>query len=108
MGRWKEAKICCVCNREFTWRKKWERCWDTISTCSDRCKAERKRKKDESDEKTEKAVVNDRGSLKTGSMGSLEPVSFGKAKQNMESLRKTYLNLNMDESDEKTEKAVEG
>ena len=44
MGRWKEAKICCVCKREFTWRKKWERCWNTITTCSDKCKTERKQK----------------------------------------------------------------
>ena len=39
------TKTCVVCNRPFTWRKKWERCWDEITTCSNRCKAERKRKK---------------------------------------------------------------
>ena len=42
-GIHKEAKICVVCNRIFTWRKKWERCWDEIQTCSDRCKSDRKR-----------------------------------------------------------------
>lgn len=36
-------KICVTCGRPFTWRKKWERCWDEVSTCSKRCNAERKR-----------------------------------------------------------------
>lgn len=37
------VKTCTVCNRPFTWRKKWERCWDEVQTCSKRCKSERKR-----------------------------------------------------------------
>lgn len=37
-------KICVTCGRPFTWRKKWERCWDEVSTCSKRCNAERKRR----------------------------------------------------------------
>lgn len=35
-------KMCVTCNRPFTWRKKWERCWDEVSTCSKRCNAERR------------------------------------------------------------------
>ena len=27
------TKTCVVCNRPFTWRKKWERCWDEVLTC---------------------------------------------------------------------------
>lgn len=38
------SKVCEVCKRPFTWRKVWERCWDEVKTCSDRCKAERKKK----------------------------------------------------------------
>ncbi|MBK8521634.1 MAG: DUF2256 domain-containing protein [Chitinophagaceae bacterium] len=34
-------KICPVCNRPFTWRKKWEQVWEEVKYCSDRC---RKRK----------------------------------------------------------------
>ena len=30
------------CNRPFEWRKKWERCWDEVTTCSKRCNSERK------------------------------------------------------------------
>ena len=36
-------KVCVVCQRPFTWRKKWERCWDDVTTCSKRCNNERKR-----------------------------------------------------------------
>ncbi|WP_415920939.1 DUF2256 domain-containing protein [Tateyamaria sp. SN6-1] len=31
-------KMCPVCNRPFTWRKKWERVWDEVKYCSDRCR----------------------------------------------------------------------
>ena len=37
------VKICVICNRPFNWRKKWERCWDEVRTCSKRCNAERRR-----------------------------------------------------------------
>jgi len=36
------VKDCVVCGRPFTWRKKWERCWDEVLTCSNRCKTERR------------------------------------------------------------------
>jgi hypothetical protein len=39
------SKMCAVCKRPFTWRKVWEKCWDEVQTCSDRCKNERKRMK---------------------------------------------------------------
>jgi hypothetical protein len=31
------SKICVVCSRPFTWRKKWERDWDQVKYCSERC-----------------------------------------------------------------------
>lgn len=36
------VKDCVVCGRPFTWRKKWERCWDEVMTCSNRCRTERR------------------------------------------------------------------
>lgn len=30
-------KTCPVCKREFVWRKKWERDWDTVKYCSKAC-----------------------------------------------------------------------
>ncbi|WP_339721144.1 DUF2256 domain-containing protein [uncultured Paraglaciecola sp.] len=31
------SKICPVCERSFTWRKKWQRCWNEVKYCSKRC-----------------------------------------------------------------------
>ncbi|MGL4496404.1 MAG: DUF2256 domain-containing protein [Beijerinckiaceae bacterium] len=36
-------KICVACARPFAWRKKWEKNWDTVKYCSDRCRAARNR-----------------------------------------------------------------
>lgn len=36
------TKICATCGRPFAWRKKWERVWDEVRYCSDRCRSERK------------------------------------------------------------------
>ncbi len=33
------TKVCATCGRLFTWRKKWERDWDNVRYCSDRCRA---------------------------------------------------------------------
>lgn len=33
-----EPKVCHSCGREITWRKKWERCWEEIKYCSDKCR----------------------------------------------------------------------
>jgi hypothetical protein len=31
-------KPCVACGRPFSWRKKWERCWEQVRYCSDRCR----------------------------------------------------------------------
>ncbi|MEI7668553.1 MAG: DUF2256 domain-containing protein [Pseudomonadota bacterium] len=31
-------KICINCQRLFTWRKKWEKVWDEVKYCSERCR----------------------------------------------------------------------
>ncbi|MGB0848818.1 MAG: DUF2256 domain-containing protein [Thiolinea sp.] len=31
-------KICAQCKRPFTWRKKWQNCWDEVRYCSERCR----------------------------------------------------------------------
>jgi hypothetical protein len=38
------SKICKSCLKPFTWRKKWEKNWDQVLYCSERC---RRNKKDE-------------------------------------------------------------
>ncbi|MBC6996761.1 DUF2256 domain-containing protein [Neolewinella lacunae] len=35
------TKVCPVCQRPFAWRKKWERVWDEVRYCSERCKRQR-------------------------------------------------------------------
>ncbi|WP_338000078.1 MULTISPECIES: DUF2256 domain-containing protein [unclassified Aliivibrio] len=32
-------KICVVCQRPFSWRKKWERDWPMVKYCSNRCRS---------------------------------------------------------------------
>ncbi|MBT5428723.1 MAG: DUF2256 domain-containing protein [Rhodospirillaceae bacterium] len=34
------SKICCNCQRPFTWRKKWKAVWEEVKYCSKRCKNE--------------------------------------------------------------------
>ncbi|MBK0383176.1 DUF2256 domain-containing protein [Pedobacter sp. SD-b] len=31
-------KVCLTCQKEFTWRKKWEKCWDEVKYCSNLCR----------------------------------------------------------------------
>jgi hypothetical protein len=31
-------KMCVVCEKPFTWRKKWEKVWDKVKYCSDKCR----------------------------------------------------------------------
>lgn len=35
------TKVCPVCQRPFAWRKKWERNWDEVRYCSERCRRRR-------------------------------------------------------------------
>ncbi|HRF81719.1 MAG TPA: DUF2256 domain-containing protein [Flavobacteriales bacterium] len=34
-------KVCQHCGRPFQWRKKWERVWNEVKYCSDRCRSNR-------------------------------------------------------------------
>ena len=38
-------KVCATCGRPFTWRKKWEKVWDEVKYCSDRCRGQKSSKK---------------------------------------------------------------
>ncbi|MEK6479667.1 DUF2256 domain-containing protein [Catalinimonas sp. 4WD22] len=40
------TKICPVCRKPFTWRKKWEKNWDKIVYCSERCRRNKNRPKE--------------------------------------------------------------
>ncbi|NCO04204.1 MAG: DUF2256 domain-containing protein [Alphaproteobacteria bacterium] len=32
------SKTCPVCSLPFTWRKKWEKNWDSVLYCSEKCR----------------------------------------------------------------------
>ncbi|MCP9764376.1 DUF2256 domain-containing protein [Lacihabitans soyangensis] len=32
------SKVCVVCGRPFDWRKKWEKVWDEVKYCSEKCR----------------------------------------------------------------------
>lgn len=38
----KDTKICSVCNRPMTWRRKWAKNWDNVLYCSDACRRNKK------------------------------------------------------------------
>lgn len=40
------TKCCVVCNRPFTWRKKWAKVWDEVKYCSDKCRMNRNSQKE--------------------------------------------------------------
>ena len=37
-GEYKEFKWCGQCKNMMVWRKAWERCWDDVKFCSDKCR----------------------------------------------------------------------
>ncbi|MDF9799037.1 hypothetical protein OKW21_004300 [Catalinimonas alkaloidigena] len=39
------TKICPICGNPFSWRKKWEKHWDEIVYCSERCRRNKNRSK---------------------------------------------------------------
>ena len=40
-GKVLPEKICPVCQRPFSWRKRWERNWAEVRYCSERCRRTR-------------------------------------------------------------------
>jgi hypothetical protein len=49
------TKPCVVCGRDIEWRKKWERDWEQVRYCSDRC---RRAKASETDLALESAILS--------------------------------------------------
>lgn len=72
------SKVCLVCNRPFTWRKKWERCWDEVLTCSKSCNSARKLMKREKEkmENKEVEVENKNRKVETSCSTSFSSLPF--------------------------------
>ena len=37
-------KICPVCEKPFSWRKKWEKSWNEVRYCSEKCRRNKVKK----------------------------------------------------------------
>jgi hypothetical protein len=35
------GKLCATCGLPFTWRKKWEKNWDEVRFCSQKCRSQK-------------------------------------------------------------------
>ncbi|MDB2475449.1 MAG: DUF2256 domain-containing protein [Rhodobacteraceae bacterium] len=35
------TKLCSTCGLPFTWRKKWEKTWDEVRFCSQKCRSQK-------------------------------------------------------------------
>ncbi|MCB0400411.1 MAG: DUF2256 domain-containing protein [Winogradskyella sp.] len=35
------TKLCPVCQKPFSWRKKWEKDWENVKYCSERCRRQK-------------------------------------------------------------------
>ncbi|MDJ0089804.1 DUF2256 domain-containing protein [Pantoea allii] len=36
------VRYCKQCQKPMTWRKKWEKCWEEVQYCSERCRRQRR------------------------------------------------------------------
>ena len=55
------SKPCARCGREFSWRKKWERCWDEVRYCGEKCRRGRLDEVDEAAYRSQCAKVEAAG-----------------------------------------------
>ncbi len=59
------AKTCAACGRTITWRKKWERDWESIRFCSDACRAHKPGTREAELEEVILRLLRERGAGKT-------------------------------------------
>jgi hypothetical protein len=76
------TKACIVCNRPFNWRKKWESCWDEVTTCSKSCNFKRKAGNQETNRKHRCDDDHDDDDSDDGHGGSDNRRNAGKGKSN--------------------------
>lgn len=69
-----EPKTCVTCGRSIAWRKKWERDWEQVRYCSERC---RKHKPGATDEALERTI--DELLAKTRAGGTICPSDAARA-----------------------------
>lgn len=65
-------KTCVTCGRPFTWRKKWEKVWDEVTTCSKSCNRKRRLTAKEAQAAGGRVRMNVENELDDGSSTSQE------------------------------------
>ena len=58
-------KICPICRRPFSWRRKWAKCWDEVRYCSAACRRRKVRSVDIALERSILVLLGSRGSPAT-------------------------------------------
>lgn len=59
------TKVCATCGRTITWRKKWERDWESVRSCSDACRSHKPGAQDRVLEQAILRLLDQRGAGKT-------------------------------------------
>lgn len=106
------SKVCVVCNRPFTWRKKWESVWDEVTTCSKSCNRKRRqmKQKENYNMKLMKASTTDNSNEEPNNIDDMEEESsfikpFSSNEDEEESLSSLLDELHLKESETKTIKS---
>jgi hypothetical protein len=94
------SKICVTCGRPFTWRKKWEKVWDEVTTCSKSCNHKRRAAKrgggqQDVDDDTEHRSDDDDDDDER-SYNSREQGSGGISKSNKKRQERRYVKTDME------------
>lgn len=91
------TKVCKVCGRRFHWQKRWEKNWDSIKICSQKCRRQGLDRMDQEIEKTILALLEKRsggGQGKTICPFEVAQLLFGKnAHEEMERVRQAARRL---------------
>lgn len=91
----KAEKVCAQCGRSFAWRKKWEKNWEAVKYCSDRCRREAKRPTNASasDEDALLTLLSARASGATICPSEILPPELKSDKARMEQVRQAARRL---------------
>ncbi|RZA12287.1 MAG: DUF2256 and DUF3253 domain-containing protein [Proteobacteria bacterium] len=91
-GSANDTKICKVCGRTITWRKKWEKNWEEIQYCSDACRRSKSSLKG-GHEETILSLLGQRDAGKTICPSEVLPLEERKDKSEMEKVREAARRL---------------
>ena len=91
----RDPKNCTYCGREITYRKKWEKNWEQVKFCSDRCRGTSRKHKEQSLELEEAILqlLESRGHGKSICPSEILPEEEKQNKEKMEQVRQAARRL---------------